>query len=136
MTGSVEDSPSLVKYSFKVGAPPFPVSAPMEPKTKRAPYLLKFSKALKTALRRRKNFAPGAQENTRMANANCSPSPQTTTRQGNFLRSSDSVQARKIKKKMPRNEIRFCIAAALYLRYGTGNALNHFGGEFRVDRQG
>src|SRR4030095_8879748 len=54
----------------------------------------------------------------------------------NFLRSSDSVHARKMKTKIPRNEIRFCIAAALYLCYGTGNAPNHFIRQLGIDRKG
>src|SRR5678815_1264169 len=62
--------------------------------------------------------------------------PQNATRQGNLLRSSEMVQARKMKTKMPRKEMRFCIAAALYPRYGLSNALNHLGSQFGIDGYG
>src|SRR5262245_22291463 len=39
--------------------------------------------------------------------------PQNTTRQGNLLRSSDKVHAMKMKTKIPKNEMRFCIAGGI-----------------------
>src|SRR4026209_1337044 len=40
-----------------------------------------------------------------------------------------------MKKKMPKNEIRFCIAGALYPRYRKTHATNHFRSEFGKYRQ-
>src|SRR5262245_23222751 len=55
---------------------------------------------------------------------------------GKSLRSSYSFKPKKIKKNMPRNEIRFCIAAALYLRNSTGNAANHLFRQLGIDWKG